>query len=326
MNISINPNNLKINIISIIYSLLITFSTDLFNYDDEEIKDRVRYLKLFENLEDFIIGTYLNEGIISTIFNDSLFFLICYILGFFFTPKNGLRLIIFISSFLISNTIIKNSKGGFFYNLIFLINPYLTLCLILNIRQALALSIFVFSFYTFRGFKRNLFFIFSCLNHTSYFLIIFLNWISLFLIKIKSSIFERSILLSMALTIFSTSFFMLSTLIPARQLKEFANLGSDGSGIGFIAWLIILILFILNEKNILKKNHSFNFSIVSIILFLSSYFFLNFSFRVLIGTLPIIMISTKYLPKFQRQIILFLLTIETIYVYTFTWESFLIYK
>ena len=324
MNLTINLSNLKINLISIIYSLLITFSTDLLNYDDDDIKDRTRYFNNFENLSNFFINSITNDGVLFTIFNDGLFFLICYVLGLFFTPKNGLRIIIFVSSFLISNTIIKNSKGGFFYNFIFLINPFLTLCLIQNNRQALALALFIYSFYELNGIKEKIFWIFTCLIHTSYFLIIGFFWFSLFISKIKSSIFERSIFLSITLTIISISFYQISSFLPARQITEFSNLQTEGSGIGFIVWLLILFLFILNERNVLKNNYSYNFSLIIIIFFLSSYFFLSFSFRVLVGTLPIILISTKFLPKLQRQILGIIFLIQTLYVYIFTWNSFLL--
>ena len=84
------------------------------------------------------------------------------------------------------------------------------------------------------------------------------------------------------------------------------------------------------ELNYCKRSESFknlpiyNFSVTTIIFYLSSYFLLPFSSRILESSNLLILLSTNYLFKSQRILITILIATQTIYLYFFKWENLLL--
>tara|TARA_Y100001978_G_C23671933_1_gene424247 strand:- start:171 stop:1160 length:990 start_codon:yes stop_codon:yes gene_type:complete len=326
MKIKIDLINFRYNLISTFYSLIITFLTDILGYQDFEIRGRARYLSYFEGLTDYFLENFESQSLIVNLLNDALFWIICYLLGLLFNPAIGLRLLIFISSFITCNFILRNKNGNFFYNLLFLINPFLILNLISNIRQPLAMAIFLLSFNFINKTKRRIGFFIASTVHTGYFLISFLNFYSQFLVRFKSNIYNKTLIFLASYSIFTFSFFSLLSIIPARQIIEYGEKINqyEVSGLGFIFWLTILIIFIIKDEKHLNQNSIYIFSLGMIIFYLVSYYYLPFSARLLEGGLPLIFVSTNYLKKLPRQLIIFLLSIQGLYFYFFSWKEFLL--
>ena len=113
MRTKINLRNSKYFLISTFYSLIITFLTNILGYQDFEIKVS-SYLAFFEGLNSYFINNLETESLFFTLVNDAFFFIICYLLGLFLNPYTGLRLLIFISSFITSNIILRNKNSNFF--------------------------------------------------------------------------------------------------------------------------------------------------------------------------------------------------------------------
>tara|TARA_A100001035_G_C27710198_1_gene466766 strand:- start:63 stop:1052 length:990 start_codon:yes stop_codon:yes gene_type:complete len=326
MRTKIDLRNSKYFLICTSYSLIITFLTNILGYQDSEILIRPRYLAFFEGLNSYFIHNLETESLFFTLVNDALFFIICYLLGLFLNPYTGLRLLIFISSFITSNIILRNKNSNFFFSILFLVNPILILSLITDIRQSFAMAIFLISFNLVNKVKRRIGFFIASTIHTGYFLISFFYFFSQFLIRVKSNLYNKTLIFAGSYSIFTLSFFSIASLIPARQVGIYLESVEDYavSGLSFVLWLFILIMFVLKDEKDLNQNQIYIFSISIIIFYLASYYFLPFSMRVFEACLPLIFISTNYLSKLPRQIIVLLISMQGLYVYFFSWKESLL--
>ena len=326
MRIRINLRNFLYYFASTFYATVIAYFTDILGYEDFEIKARSEYLSYFEGIKLFFISNFETQGIVTTLVNDSLFFFACYALGLIFTPRNGLRLLIFLSSFFICNFILRNKNGKLFYNILFLINPLLFFIFITDVRQAVAMSIFLISFNNENKIKRIGGFILASAMHSGYFLISFFYIFSQFLMRFKSNIYNKTLIFFTSYLGFTISFFSIASIIPARQIGEYAKKIQymEMSSLGFILWFIILCFFLIKDDRDLNKNSTYIFSIGIIIFYLVSYYFLPFSMRVLEASLPLILISTNYLKSLSRQTIVFLISLQGLYIFLFKVNEFLL--
>ncbi len=293
-NILLKTNSYILIFFSFIYSLFLTFYFPI----DDSIIDRGNYLNYADNSE-IIIQYYLNESILSVFFNEPIWLLINIFLSYFLSPEYTLRFIIFFSSFVVSFLVLKSNPKYFWILILILIFPSVIKNFIIHIRQGLAISFFLIGWFSVHKFKRYLFFLLVPFIHSSFFIVLAIYFLTHLFNKLKFAFDLKFIgYVSLGL-VFSYGLIFVASLLNMRQVfvYEFAVINS--SGLGFIFWFVILLIYISNGKHFLKNN---SFIIGVIIFYLSTYFFIVVTARIFESVIILVLLAALEL-KYKFRIV-----------------------
>jgi hypothetical protein len=276
---------------------------------DGSIIDRSNYLNYAEN-STLISLYYLNNGLTSFLFNEPLWLIINSILSFFLSPENTLRFIIFFSSFTVSFLLLKNNIKYFWILLIILIFPSVIKNFIVHIRQGLAISLFLIGWFSSIQSKRYLFFLMSPFVHSSFFIVVSIYLITVILKKIR---FAFDIKLIVYLTIGLTVSFglgFIASSLDMRQANVYQFNAPITSGLGFLFWFLILLIYLSNSKEFLRKH---SFVIGMMIFYLITYFFIEVSARVFESVIILVLFASLELKNKHKVLVIFLLIMMIVY-------------
>lgn len=258
--------------------------------------DRDNYID-YATFSSVILSSNIEQGLNVVFFNEPLWLLINTLLGLILSPENTLIILIFISSFITFYITFVNSKPELFILiLLFLLLPQVLKNNIIHIRQGLAIAIFLLAWFS-ESKKYSLILMFCApLIHSSFFIVCMILIYSKCMEKIN---FSNGINISLFIflgIIFSLSIMFFASYLGARQGSE-GGAGLDISGAGFIFWLCILFICLLEGKSFFIKN---KISIYFIIFYLVSYFLIPTSARIFESVLIIVLLSTTYFTGYRK--------------------------
>jgi hypothetical protein len=290
---------------TIVFAVAFIYSYFLISIESKSaFSDRWAYEMNFDNAEIYVIQ-FFSEFNFSSIFNEPLYYPFIFFLKAFYWGDNYVELLIFLTSFFFSFTLLNYAKkewSFFIMVVIFLLFPFVLKNYVIHLRQGLAMSLFYFGFYS--DSKKLKFLIYvSPLIHGTFLPIVLVY----FILQFKS--YFRLYYLYFLLTILSL--FLLSNSESITKLNNLSDYSSDASGIGFAIWFVLLlILFYL-------KFHEYNsFFVILLIIYLSSYFFYpSFSSRTFESSLPLVLFSlNKRFFEYRIFFLFFLFFGVTLYI------------
>lgn len=277
--------------IAVAYAYILTIQpVDLF-------VDRNNYLSYALNSGE-IFNRYLTQGWLSFFFNEPLWLGVNIFLKSLFSPESTLRIIIFFSSFVTAYLALQHKPRWFFIIFLILFLPQVLKNNIIHLRQGLAIAIFLCGWFSTRKNIRYAFFIFACLIHASFFIIVFLMLLNHFLIRFRLGFELRTAAIFFGGIFVGFLGLWLAGFLGARQANEYVDGAAEVSGLAFIFWTVIAGLYVLQGKSFLRKN-SLQFSLI--IFYLSTYFLLPVTARVFESGLILILISLLGLTSHRKH-------------------------
>jgi hypothetical protein len=288
-----NYRKLLVFFISILYAYLLI---DLVPID--AVKDRGNYLNYASWPETLIIQR-LQGGVLALIFNEPIFLLINFLLSFLFDEENVVRSIIFFGSFTTSYLVLKYNYRYFILLLLFLLFPPVLKNYVIHLRQGLAISFFLIGYLSTskRQFKNSFFIFLSPLIHSSFFVLVFLIYLNKCLNKFKFDIALKILVIALCGIISSFIMETAGQLVGARQVDEHEFTSDDISGLGFLFWLVIFVLYALQGKYYLKNNF---LSIAVLLFYLTTYFFIPVTARIFESGIVLVLLSSLDLTDWRR--------------------------
>jgi hypothetical protein len=237
----------------LLIALILIIITELIP-NSELVKDRHNYFKSIENsVGRFSI--YIINGIFFIIANEPLWVAFTILMKTFFGAVDSIYLLsigVFLSlSFLIS----KRVDHFVFIMLLILLNPILMDKYVIHLRQGLAISVAMLFWGSNDNQKKSFFgLIISSFIHSSFFIITFfwiLSWVSQ-----RSRLPIPLVVLFGAFcsAIISIYLLQLSAVFGARQSEFYSNSDTFKFGFGFLTWIVILVLFLIQNKSIIREN------------------------------------------------------------------------
>lgn len=299
--------NTAILLFSILYASCVTFLIPM----DDSIKDRINYLMYAEN-SLLIVARYLNESILTLLFNEPVWLLINIILSFFLEPQNTLRTIIFFSSFSVSFLLLRNNLQYFWILLIILVFPSVIKNFIIHLRQGLAIAFFLIGWFSLSKSKKYFFFALSPFVHASFFLVIALYFLTSMLQKMKFAFDLRLIIYLIIGVVISFGLGFIASLLGMRQANEYEFTAASSSGLGFLFWLAILLTYMSNGKEYLRKN---SFILGMIVFYLVTYFFVEVTARIFESVIILVLLASLELKLKQKYIVFCMIVCFTILSY-----------
>ncbi len=294
-------------IISTLYGLFLTFYFPM----DDTIIDRANYLDYAINSEQIILR-YINENFYSVIFNEPLWLLINIFLSNFFQSEDVLRIIIFFISFTVAYIILKNNPKYFIVLLFFIFFTNFIKNYIIHIRQGLAVTIFLIGWFSISSTKKNICFILTPFIHSSFYFILLIYVVSIYLKEIKFDIYLKILVYITVGLFFSFTLGIIATYLGARQANEYEFISENISGLGFLFWTFILIIYVTSEEMFLEKN---SFIIGIITFYLVTYFFIEISARVFESVVILVLFASLELNFWKKNLVVILIIVYSFFSY-----------
>lgn len=250
--------------------------------------DRVNYL-VYANDSIGIFARNLLGGFSEVLFNEPLWLFINIALSTALSPENIVRVIIFVSTFIVFYLVLKNVEPKYFIlALLILLLPQVLKNNIIHLRQGAAISCFLIGWFAHGTNKRYLFYIFAALIHSS-FIIIIAGIVGVNIVLfLRLSYGVRNVIFT--LVGFFVAFFglYLAEILGARQGDSYKAEEVSVSGFAFIYWSGFFVLITLQGKGFLLKHV---YSVFFIFLYLCTYFFLPVTARVFESVILLVLLS-----------------------------------
>lgn len=278
----------------------------LANLPVDAFVDRDNYL-IYAEQAKYLLGLNFSSGLLRLIFNEPIWLLINIFLSTFLNPENVVRFIIFFSSFCVSYFALNYSKRNFLLLLIILFLPQVLKNHIIHLRQGLALSFFLIGWFSEKKYKKNIFFLMSAFIHSSFLFVLAFVFIDKIVSTLKVDIYIKSIICFLAAITLLLLMGIIASMLGARQAEEVVPVFGQISGLGFLFWLVMMILFLLQKEFVVAKQ---SFIILCIIVYLTTYFFTPYTARIFESTMLLILMAGTY---FTKELKIFFIILVGIY-------------
>ncbi|PXW80495.1 EpsG-like putative glucosyltransferase [Pseudogracilibacillus auburnensis] len=278
--------------------------------DDQNYLNYVTYSHLlFSNTVDKALHNPL-----FILVNEPIWLLLNNCFNLIFEPETVIRIFIFFSAVSVLYALGKITNYSFLTIFFFLFLVQIIKNHILHLRQGLAVGIFLLGF-TREGKKGILLRFITPFIHTSFWFVLF--------IEVFEKWTKNFFTLSARLVIFIVSAFSFVFTIPFlmelsgdRRIKLYAGYEA-GSYYGFLLWLLMGLLFFL----LVKKNETGIIGRYAIILYVLTYFFIDFGARLFENYIPIIVAAILMSNKESKVILVFVLIIYGGITW-YSWDGF----
>lgn len=305
------PDYLKNNNINSGYKLGIlllsfVYAFVLANYIpmDATIKDRLNYLE-YAGASEVIILRYLSVGYLSLFTNEPVWLSINIILNQLFEPETTVRLIIFFSAFTTSFLILKSNPRNFLFLIFLLIFPQVVDKFVMHLRQGLAIAIFLLAWFTLNKPLRWLLFALTSLIHASFFFVLLLYGFTWFLQQLKFALDLRTIATVLLGLMIGFGLGFVASLLGARQAGEYEFSTTEVSGLGFLFWFGIFVLYWLQGRKFVKENA---LVMSAIAFYLTTYFLIEVTGRIFESMVIIVLLASLGLTSWRRKIFIAAMT------------------
>lgn len=284
--------------VAIIFIPLI-YGFSLAGFPVDVFMDRVNYLNYAEHSRE-ILFFGANFSLVYFIANEPLWLILNWVLfSIFSDPAEVVRIYIFFSAALFSFLLLRVDRRAFWLLLLFCLFPQIIKNYVIHLRQGVALSVF-FSGWLIGGFRRRwLVMGLAPFIHSSFFFIIaFISFCAL-MRSMRMSTGLKIISLALFSICLTVSFNMLVNFSGARQSVAYVGVTQDISGLGFMFWLSILMVFFLEGRGFLKKNMP---SFLVLMVYLFTYFFIPVTARIFESGLVLILVSGLALTSYRKAL------------------------
>jgi hypothetical protein len=304
----------KLFLFSLIYAFLWAFSDILHGIDFDNIRDRVYYLDYVNFELDQLLGNF-EYNILIFLANEPLFSFMTVFLGNVFeTDVAAVRSLIIIISF-VGAYYCYNKTRNIYLTLLIMFFGQVYVNYVMSLRQGAALALFLLGMLA-RGKVRNLFLFSAPFVHNSFFLTLFFYYTAKILTKYRIDFKVATLLITILNLIIFNTVLKMASFLGVRQAENYVMYGGADdsvSGLGFILWIFLLLIFLFGikyndqlyaEKNFyIEKKFLVYFSIISITFYLFSYVYVPPLARTIQNSALIILSASVYLSS--RFILIF---------------------
>lgn len=281
------------------------YATILASLPLDVFKDRANYLVYAEHSDAIFLGNLIS-GWDKLIFNEPAWLLVNIALGLFLTPEGVIRVIIFVPAFLVAHVAIRHAQGTGLWIILLLLFPQVVKNHIIHLRQGLAVSLFLVAFFSSSRTIRLSLTTLAAFVHSS-FLIVVAIWVMLYMVSVFRFSPRLLIHIHMAgVAALSASLVAVAEVLGARQADLYAAWDAGGSGLGFLAWGLVFIIFISAGRSFLRTNL---FAVGALSFYLAGYFLFPVAARVFESMLLTVLLASTSLSGWRRHFMLFFLLV-----------------
>jgi hypothetical protein len=261
-------------------------------------QDRENYLA-YARHSLLLLGKFFLTGVSATIANEPLWLIVNGALGLVLSPETVVRLLIFASALIMSYVMLRRGVDrGWGWMLILLLMPQLLENYTTHLTQGFAIAVFLAGWFSVSRVRRWLLLGLSPLIHSSYFVVLALYAMTEIMKKLRLAEDVQVAGTVVAGGVMSIGFVWAAAVFGARQGTEYQDVASASvSGIGFVFWLLVLLLLFLEGQSLVRKNA---LAITALVFYLATYFFLQFTGRIFESMIALVIVAGLELTSWRR--------------------------
>lgn len=263
-------------------------------------KDRENYLIYAGNSLE-ILHRYHADGWLSVLSNEPVWLLINIAFSSVMAPDNVLRTLIFLSATTVAYIVLRKCPLNFFWLCLVLLLPQVLKNHVVHIRQGVAIAIFLVGWFSPSLLRTIIFIGVTPFIHASFFVVCGLLCLILLARRLRFSRGLKTAIVLGTCLLISVSIVWVANILGARQAERYAFLHADVSGVGFAFWFIVLFQMLMQGRQYFRDNI---FQIGFVGFYLSSYFFVPVSARILESVMIPVLISCFLMRGWSRLVFL----------------------
>lgn len=299
--------NQKISITFLIIIIIFTsflYAGSLASIPVDIFMDRDNYI-IYAESYNIIFHRYYESGIINVLFNEPLWLLYNCVLSVFLKSEDTVRFTVFISALITAYLTLRFKPKSFILLVFFLLYPQVLIKYTVHLRQGLAIAIFLIGYLSSNQTRKLVFISLTPFIHLSFAFVLFIFLIIKMMQKIKMDVYLILMVILISGLAISYVLPIIASVSGARQADEYMFDMTNVSGLGFLFWTAILMLFLLQGKSFIEKN---TLPIAAMVFYLSTYFFIEVTGRIFESMLIIVFLSAMQLSswRYTSFIILFI--------------------
>lgn len=267
----------------------------------DEFKDRANYLVYAQDSANILKGR-IAAGWLPTLANEPLWLLLNGVLGAVFTPEGIVRLMILVPASAVAWCVLRTRPRDFGWLLLFLFLPQVIKNHVIHLRQGVAVAVFLLAWSMRPSGLRALLFLCTPLIHASFFFVLGLMALGVLASRLRLAADARILLFVLAGVSVGLLLSWVADFLGARQSETYLFNAADVSGLGFIFWLAILLLFFLQGSDYLRRH---GLAVGAVIFYLVTYFQIEVTARIFESTLVVVLLAGLSLDSWRRPVFLF---------------------
>jgi hypothetical protein len=261
-----------------------------------QFKDRANYLNYAENSSE-ILTRYVEDGLIALLANEPVWLVVNSFLALFLDPESVIRAIVFISASLFAYVFTRADPRNSLWLMLFLLMPQMLKNFITHLRQGLGLAIFFAGYFASRRALGWLLMAAAPLIHASFFFVVAFVMLPAILRNMRLAVDVRLLTMGGFSLFISLSIGFIAALVGARQISSYEFAMTDVSGLGFLFWLAVAGLFVLQGKIHLERHQA---AAGVLLLYLLSYFLVEVTARIFESGMPLVLLAALAMTSWRR--------------------------
>lgn len=263
---------------------------------DETFKDFANYLIYAEYSWLKLFG-FANLGVVPMLANEPIWLLLNAALGSYLPPESVIRFIIFFSASSVAWFVLRQHPRQFFWLIGFLLLPMVMKINLIHLRQGAALAVFLWGWYSPGPVRRWLCMGLAPFIHASFFFVLSLLFFTKFMQRLRLASDIRALGFLLFGFVLSLCLAWVVQSAGARQAHVYEFSAADVSGLGFLVWCVVLVVWVAEGRVFLEK-HAFETGII--LFYLSTYWFIEVTARIFESGLILVLVTGLSLTQWRR--------------------------
>lgn len=273
----------------------VVYAATLSSLPDQNFSDYLNYLIYAESSQSIFLN-HLSQGLMPVLANEPVWLAINVLLSFFMQPDAVVRTIIFVSAFSVALLILLGRPQDFWWLLLFLLLPAVVKNFLIHIRQGFAIAVFIFAWFVRSTPKKVFWMAITPFIHASFFIILFIWGVVFVMLKLRLGPGVRIWMVSGMGALSAIWLVWFAAFLGARQAQEYQFVMTDVSGFGFLAWSVVLMAYILQGQDFLRRNA---FAAGILAFYLGSYWFIEVAARIFESGLLLVLLAGLCLSSYR---------------------------
>lgn len=266
-------------------------------------KDRQNYLVYADQSFFILLGNYA-RGVLTALTNEPVWLVINAGLGTVLEPEATLRIIIGVPASIVAFLVLRADPRNFVWLLVFLLLPQIIKNHIVHLRQGLAVSFFLFGWFSNSRYFRWFWLLLTPLIHASFFFVLAVLSLSIFLRKMRLGVDIRNLLFCAAGAGTGLILGSLTQFLGARQAATYDFTSTQVTGLGFVFWMMVLFVMLLQGHKFMRQQA---FSLAVLMFYLSTYFMIEVTARIFESSLLILLLAGLQMNGWRRYAFIYMI-------------------
>ncbi len=258
--------------------------------------DRDNYLIYAQEARALLEGRF-ETGWLATLANEPLWLLLNFALGAVLAPEEVLRTLVLVPAAVVAKLVLGSRPRDFAWLLLFLLLPQVFKNHVVHLRQGVAIAVFLLAWFRPAGGLRLTLLLCTPLIHASFFFVLTLMGLVGLTRRLRLAADLQLLTAGGAGISVGLTLQLLARALGARQGEEYQFVATDVSGIGFVFWFAVLVLFCLQGRDYLRRHA---LALAAVTFYLATYFLVEVAARIFESIVVVVLLAGLALDGWRR--------------------------